>query len=429
MAGVKETPRQRMIAMMYLVLTALLAINVSKEVIDAFLVVNESIELTNEKFSQRLQSTYGTFEKMYQLNQHEVKPYWDKAREAKSLSEKMIEFISSLRYELISITEKIPIDSAKTIEIRNLKNKDNYSLTTAYFMGDSHDGSQGKSRYLKEKIIEHRQKMVELINPKDRNDLKLGLITDSTYFNADGQRQNWEAHHFYNTILAADITILNKIITEVYDAEFEIVNKLMDEINAEDFSYDKIDAKVLPDNNYIFVGDEYTAEVIVAAYDTSQSPEIYLMRDVDSLPISELSKAELINSIDGKSDIRLPARKTGINKYAGVIGVKTSTGETNYYHFSNQYIVAQPSITISVAEMNVLYIGVENTVSISVSGISKENLHPVISKGTITAGLSSDKWTVTVPPNERNTVITITAIINGTKKEMGSQNFRIRRLP
>lgn len=430
MAGVKETPRQRMIAMMYLVLTALLALNVSKDIIDAFLVVNESIELTNDKLVERLEDTYHIFEKMYQLNQSEVQSFWNKANEAKALSKETIDYVKNIRDELISVTEGISLDSAKSILVRDLRKKDNYSITTKYLMGDSHDGSKGKSGDLKEKIINYRQKLTGLIDFENINKLKLGLITDSVYFDADGQKQNWEAHHFYNTILAADITILNKIITEVYDAEFEVVNLLMDEINAEDFSYDKINAKVIPNSNYVFFGDEYKAEVFVVAYDTSQSPEVYIMKGVDSLSLNQMDKAVLLNNKnEGKTMIRFPANTEGLNKYAGVVSVQTSSGETNNYPFSNEYVVAKPSVTVSVEEMNVLYIGVDNTVSISVSGISKENLRPVISCGTIEPGLYGDKWIVNVPQDKKLATITVSSNINGRNMEMGSQKFRIKQLP
>lgn len=429
MASVRETPRQRMISMMYLVLTALLALNVSKEVIDAFIVVNESVEQTNELFSQKLENTYKTFETMYQLNQTEVLPFWNRAKEAKSLSVELVDYINMLRIELISITEGIPLDSAKVAVVRKLIKKDNFSITTKYFMGDTHDGSEGMARVLKNKIIEYRQRMMDLVDLKDREKLKFGLTTDSVYYNADGQRQNWEAHNFYHTILAADITILNKFITEVYDVEFEVVSVLMDEINAEDFSYDKIDAKVLPNSNYVFLGDEYTAEVIVAAYDTTQSPQVYLQKDVDFLSLNQLDNAISLDNEEGKAVIRLPANKLGINKYAGVIGVKTSSGQMNYFPFANEYFVAKPSVMVSVEEMNILYIGVNNTVSISASGITNENLFPMISYGTIKPDRYGNKWIVNVAPGESQTVISVMTELNGVRKEMGSQIFRIKRLP
>ena len=85
MASHRETPRQKMIGMMYLVLTALLALNVSKDILNAFSVVNDSVLLTNENYAQKSKSVYTNFEKNYSLNQIEVGPFWNKAKEAMHL--------------------------------------------------------------------------------------------------------------------------------------------------------------------------------------------------------------------------------------------------------------------------------------------------------------------------------------------------------
>ena len=429
MAAAKETPRQRMIAMMYLVLTALLALNVSKEVIDAFLVVNESVERSNDKLSEKIENTYATFKTMYQLNQIEVKPFWDRALSARKLSQNMSTYICNIKEELIAKTEGMSLDSARFAQLASLRKKDNYSITTEYFMGDSFDGAKGKSRELKNEIINYRQQMINLVDSANREKLKLGLITDSVYYNTDGKKQNWEAYHFYHTILAADITILNKFITEVYDAEFDVVNLLMDEINAADFSYDKIEAKLISGSDYVFYGDEYKAEVIVAAYDTSQSPVVYLKKGVESINLNKINQAQTLKSSNGKTIINLPANKLGINKFAGLIGVKTTSGDVNYFPFKNEYIVARPSVNVAVEEMNVLYIGVENTISVSVSGIPIENITTEISFGTIYKSNVPDKWIVSVPPGKNQAIIVVMATIDGQTREMGAQRFRIKRLP
>ena len=103
MAGYKETPRQKMIAMMYLVLTALLALNVSKEILDAFLVVNESIDITNQKFARRIDQTYVKFEQQYEMNQEKVKDEWKDAQEVRNYTKSLIKYVDSLKAEVIHL--------------------------------------------------------------------------------------------------------------------------------------------------------------------------------------------------------------------------------------------------------------------------------------------------------------------------------------
>ena len=98
-----------MIGMMYLVLTALLALNVSKQILDAFVVVNESMETTNENFSKKLDNTYSKFRIQYQLNPNKVGPYWDKAQEAHRLSEELANYIDSIKYVVMQKTARLPM--------------------------------------------------------------------------------------------------------------------------------------------------------------------------------------------------------------------------------------------------------------------------------------------------------------------------------
>ncbi|MFP4469947.1 MAG: gliding motility protein GldM [Bacteroidales bacterium] len=428
MAGYKETPRQKMIAMMYLVLTALLALNVSKEMLDAFIVVNDSVELTNENFSEKLEETYQSFENKYQINQNKVRPYWDKAQEAQLLSNEMVEYINQMKHELIARTEGISVDSARTVEASEIKNIDDYDTPTNYFMGDSEDGSKGHGIELKRRIEEYRENMLSLIDPEDRDRIKLGLNTEGDYRDADGMPLNWIQYNFYHSILAADLTILNKIITEVYNAEFDIVNFLLDDVDAEDFKYDQIDAKVLPRSNYIFRGDQYEAEIIIAAYDTKQTPEAYLQLGVDSLPAGQISSARPIEGEQGKVKVTLPANELGQKKFAGIIRVKSGLGEVNEYFFNDEYFVAEPSLTVSATKMNVFYVGVDNPVEISVPGVPEESITPSISSGTLKRAPDGN-WTVTVPVDQQETVISVSATIDGETRQMGAKTFRVKKLP
>jgi gliding motility-associated protein GldM len=429
MAAIRETPRQKMIGMMYLVLLALLALNVSKDVINAFVVVDENILESNENLSQKLQDIYSNFEKNYQLNQIKVLPFWEKAKEAKLLSHEMVKYIDNVRYGLISKTEGISIDSAKKISVKEIQKKDNYTIPTNYFLGNSDDGSDGIAKEFKDKINEYRQKLLKLVDPKNLDNVNLGLTTEGPYYNADGKEQNWETHYFYNTILVADIPILNKIISDVYNAEYDVVNLLHKSIGQGDFKFDRIEAKVLPKSNFVFIGDEYKAEIIVAAYDTTQSPEVYLLQGADYLPVTQYIQATLLDSKPGKIIINFPARSEGIKKYAGFVRAKTGTGFVNDYHFNSEYVVSKPSYTISAKKMNVFYIGVDNPVSISISGIPKENLTTSISCGSLKLDPFNDDWIVNIPTGFSEAIIIISANINGVKRELGSKKFRVKKLP
>jgi gliding motility-associated protein GldM len=426
MAGYKETPRQKMIAMMYLVLTALLALNVSREILSAFLVVNESMETTNKQFSAKVDEIYSDFEKQYSINPNKVEDYYNKAKEVRVLSGEMVKYIDGLKANVIAITERIPVEAADTIRLQYVEKKDNYDAPTNYFIGS--DTKRGEAEVLLAKITEFKQQLLKMISEKDREGFELGLKTDGEYRNRDGKEESWQMHHFYRTILAADITILNKLITEVYNAETNVVNYLYSSISAEDFKFDQVSAKVIPNSNYVFQGDKYQAEILVAAYDTKQNPEVYVLEGSDTLMESMESRATRIEGENGLVKLELPASSEGTKKYAGLIKMKTPWGTEKKYYFSHEYIVAKPSATISATKMNVFYRGVDNPVSISASGKADSQLFPELSAGKIIR--TDTGWIVRdLPPDAFETTVKINAEDNGTKKFMGQQKFRIKPLP
>jgi len=429
MAGYKETPRQKMIGMMYLVLTALLALNVSKQIMDAFIVVNESMEITNENFSSKLDNTYSKFKIQYQLNPNKVGPYWEKAQRAHALSDAMVKYIDSIKYIVIQRTDKLEtLADAKKIELRNVERKDNYDIPTRFFIGSSPDGSAGESRILKDKIIAYKKQMLDLVDPKYRSTIKIGMDTDGPFYDRDGKKQNWEMHNFYRTILAATVTILNKIEAEVYNGEFDVVNNLLSTITAEDWKFDEIQAKVIPKSSYVFLGEEYQAEILVAAYDTKQTPDVRYVLGSDTLTPSNFKNATSIPGTSGVVTLKLGGSSEGLKKFAGIIKIVSPLGDTMTFHFKDEFIVAKPALTISPTKMNVFYIGVDNPVAISVPG-GPERITPSISVGKIRP--EGKDWVVYDLPKSsiREAVVTVSAIFSGKSKNMGAFTFRLKTVP
>ena len=429
MAGYKETPRQKMIGMMYLVLTALLALNVSKQILDAFLVVNESMETTNENFSKKLENSYAKFKIQYQLNPNKVGPYWEKAQQAHILSDKFAKYIDSIKYLVIMRTDKLTsMQEARNLNLRNAKRKDNYDTPTRFFIGSSKDGSAGESKILKEKIENYKKQMLDLIDPKFRSSMKIGMDTHGPFYDADGNKQNWEMHNFYRTILAATVTILNKIKAEVYNSEFDVVNNLYSSIDALNFKFDKVSAKVIPRSSYIFLGDEYQAEIIVGAYDTKQNPMVRYALGADTLTPGNFKNATPLEGSNGVVTLKLAGSGEGLKKFAGIVKIVSPLGDTMTFHFKDEFIVAKPGITISPSKMNVFYIGVDNPVEISVPG-SPEKIIPTISAGSIRP--EGKDWIVSnlTASGAREAIITVNAVFSGKSKSMGSYKFRLKTVP
>lgn len=413
MAGYKETPRQKMIGMMYLVLTALLALNVSVELLNAFLVVNDSMEITNANFDAKAGSVYAAFERAYAASPDKVGPFWEKAKRARELSDGLKKYITQTKYDVLAFSDKISVEEAMKMQLVDFKTKDKYDEATVFFTKGSVDGSKGKARELKNKIEEYKAEMIKLVDPKYHATLKLGLKTDGEYKDASGNKENWEMHNFNHTILAADVVILNKLLAEVTNAELDVVNVLQSSISADDFKFDQVAATVVPKSQYIFMGENYEADVFLTAMDSRQN-------------FTASIGGRSVTSTAGVAKLVFPGNVEGPKSFTGSVSAKSPSGEVKSYPISIEYIVAPPTFSIAPTKMNVLYIGVDNPISISAGGVSSGQLSASITQGSITR--SGSTWIAKVTnPGKAN--ISVSANVGGKSKNMGSFEFRTKLVP
>src|SRR4051812_5540122 len=139
MSGGKETPRQKMIGMMYLVLTALLALNVSKEILNAFVIIEDGLNVTNKNFDSKNDLLYSKFSKALADNKTKTKPWFDKAQEAKKKSAELCAFIDEIKSEMYQKIQKIEKGVADTFQLKNLDSKDENNIPTELMIGAGAD--------------------------------------------------------------------------------------------------------------------------------------------------------------------------------------------------------------------------------------------------------------------------------------------------
>jgi gliding motility-associated protein GldM len=425
-----ETPRQRMISMMYLVLTALLALNVSKEILDSFLVVNEGLIITNENFDKKVNGTYTQFEKQLFINKAKVLPFYEKAMQAKKMSKELVDFIENAKVDVIAAESKLPKEECKNVDLRHITARDKYNEGTRYFIGDSPTGAGGRANEMKNRIEAYKAAMLNLLDSKSRNSVKIGLETKSGK-DAGGREQSWEMHHFYRTILTANVVTLNQLILEVKNAEFDVVNKLLESVSGKDFKFDKIGAKVVAKSNYVLTGETFEADIFVAAYDTKQNPTIEIGSGVDTITNQISGPITTVEGYQGVGKLKIPAGGPGVRQFGGLIKIKNAEGVEEKYPFNSEYVVGTPSATISPTKMNVFYIGVDNPVSISVPGASNEQVTASITGGggTITRATGNGLWTVKVTTQTQECMVNVAAKMGATSRAMGSMKFRVKRVP
>ena len=265
MAGYKETPRQKMIGMMYLVLTALLALNVSKDILNAFVIVNQGLTTSQLNTASKNALIYSNFEKSLMENPAKVKPYYDKALKAQNFAKDISQFIAELRTKIIAYvefgvkdkaTDPVKWAMADTMKVANITSKDNYDKAMEILIGFTEDGANGQGKILKDKLDQFKKDMLSLLEGKDRAlaEKSFPIKTDDMYSYTEDKMETWVNGNFYHTVLVADIALLNKMLIDVKTVEGDIIAKLFSAVDASSFKFDKIVGKVFP-NQIIFFLD------------------------------------------------------------------------------------------------------------------------------------------------------------------------------
>ncbi|MBL4710234.1 MAG: gliding motility protein GldM [Flavobacteriales bacterium] len=440
MAGGKLPPRQKMIGMMYLVLTALLAMNVSKDILNAFVTVNDGLEKTKHNFKEKNADQYSDFAKSNSENPVKTGPYYKKALSIKKIADEIVSHIDNIKVEIIvGIEPDITRESAigknqfgedTIVNLKHVKVKDNYLFSTNLLVGgDPVNPKTGElsAMELKGKLEFFRDAAKKLVTPKGAIDVSLDeTFTFNSAANAAGVVENWPSYNFHGVPAAATITLLTKMQTDVRNAESDVIKYLYSSVDAASYKFTGLDAAVIPESNYIIRGDSFRAQVFLAAFDTTMKPIIKLGTRYDTSTYAIGGDTVGVEIVNGKGYIKIPTNSLGLKEYKGVIDFKGPAGEIEHYPYSIAYQVAAPSTTISATAMNVFYIGVPNPVDISASGVAKDKVTASISNGTISK--KGEGWVVNVRKPGKAT-ISVNAEVDGARKTMGSMEFRVKKIP
>jgi gliding motility-associated protein GldM len=426
MAGQNLSPRQKMIGMMYLVLTALLALNVSKEIINAFVTINDSLEVTVKNLTGKNTQAYGAFEKQMQNDRAKTEPFYKKAMQIRTESDNLNKYVETLKEDLIRKTEQLQ-PGAKVMEVREITKKDDYDVPTTFMCGEKNDGRGAEAEKLKNKINSYKKNIITVLDKNDQ--AKYSSRLDGLFNTADPTKENnkemweegkrtWEMLNFYHTPVVATIALLTKIQSDVRNAESELISHLLSSINANDFKFDTLAPKVIAPSSYMIEGQEYTADIFLAAMSSTSDPDI-------TVGGSKLD----VNGGVGTYKVR--ASGVGEKKYAGLIRIKKPDNTFQEFKFENSYIVAKPSSSVAADKMNVIYIGVPNPITISVPGVPDEKVK-VAAVGVDLAPdpkLGKGHFIATAKGQPGKATIKVTADFNGKPMQMGDFEFRLKRIP
>lgn len=403
-----ETPRQKMIGMMYLVLTAMLALNVSAAILNGYTQVDDSLHATIDTMQDSNAETYATFKAALDKNPEKTQEWYDKAMEVKRVSDEFFEYVQKFKDDMVLLADgKKAVMNAKVSEIGK---KDDTNIPAQYAINEGH------ATELKEKINRFRNFLIKYTEEAPgatmfHEEMNRTFVTDDGE-NAEGEPVTWENMIFNEMPMCASITILTKLQNDIRHCEGVATRLLLGATDAGDLRVNKFNAYVIPSANYVVKGTKYTAQVILAAIDSTQTPEYYV-------------NGQKLNS---KGVYEVVANTVGVQKITGKIGYMDQQGVMQYLPFEREYTVGEPTATISNTDLNIMYRGYDNPFSISVPGVSAHLLQVKCAQASIQH--DGNMWIIRPSADSPdNLEIEVYATIEGTPTLMGSQLYRVKNLP
>jgi gliding motility-associated protein GldM len=401
MAGGKETPRQRMIGILYLVLLGLIALSVNDSLLDAFRNIRESLTTSTNNVNDGVNATFDSYYKnKVKIDSLKYKPRYDLAKKASTLSRDLENYIKELKEDLSEQGGGINENSG------DLEGRANVDISPRFMI------NEGKALELRKKINKTRQELLNLLDPNERKLVKISLSTIDPPAKA-GVSKSWEESNFGNGIpLTAALTALTKIQSDVKAAEYEMIKVILAE--QIDIPLDRFAAVAVAPTSYIIQGQPYTAEIFLTAYSSTLDQSISV--GGVQLPVR-----------DGKGIYTVNTMKEGTFSWVGNMTVIENGQPKTYSTPEQKYQVARPSAVVSPDNMNVIVAGVPNPFSVSAPGIPLGSIQVSMKNGTISG--SGGKYTVNSTSVGATAVITVTANIGGKVIGLGSTNFRVKKLP
>ncbi len=441
MAKGKETPRQKMIGMMYLILTAMLALNVSKEAVEAFKKVEDSLAKTTANYIKKNAITYAALDAAAAENPEKAGNWKAKGDEVHARADELFNYIQDLKVEIIKTAEGEDSEALlpdNQIDIYKVKKIDENNVPSNILIGADQGG---KANSLKALINDYRTFLVETLDGKDiaAEQSIMSILNTDDPINLEKKKETWANAQFQALPLVAVITILSKMQVDVRNTETDVLNFLYSQIDAASFKFTKIIPTVVPVSTYVMLGNEYEAQIFVAATDTTQDAEILIGNYTTSRSADGTSSYEMVGDYtkvpvneSGIGVYRVKPGSLGEKSFGGVIKLKSPDGAMRAYKFDSKYSVGMPNVVVSPTAMNVLYQGIKNPIDISVPGIGSDKLSVRMTNGEINKGKYKNyrgEWTAEPRTVGQNAQIIVSANINGKVQSFPPVEFRVRRLP
>lgn len=397
------SPRQKMINLMYIVLTAMLALNVSSDVLDGFTQVHEGLSRSNENVGHRNTAIYRQLEAFAEQNPGKGAQWLDKASQVRLATAGMLATVDSLKLEIVKKADGADGDPD------NILNRDDLEAAAVAMLAPGNP----RGEYLRKRVDAYREYICGYMpDSLKRANISSMLSTDPVLQKGTLTPQSWEESKFDQQPVVAAVTLLTKLQNDLLYAEGEALASIYSQVDAGDVRVNELNAYVMPQSRMVMRGGKYSANIVLAAVDTTARPVVY----VGGKPLG-----------NDRGLYELSPTQTGTFTYSGYLEVAHGDGTVTSHPFESSYTVIEPMATVSATMMNVLYAGIDNPVGISVPGVAMSDISATMTNGTLTR--SGDHWVARPGTVGKDATVTVTANMDGRQVQVAQTNFRVRKLP
>lgn len=392
-----------MINLMYIVLLAMLAMNISSDVLNGFSLVEESLSRSTSNANLQNDAIYREFAAADSANHEKAGQWYRKALDVKQMSDDLYNLADELKM-MIAVEA-----DGKDADPENIHNREDLEAATQVMLHPT----KGRGQDLYDAIVNYREQILAMIDDDVKRDIISGNFSTEVPQKIGSLGKNWQEYNYENTPVVAAITLLTKLQNDVRYAEGEVLHTLVNNIDVGDLRVNKLDAYVIPTSQNVVQGNPFQARIIMAAVDSTARPSIFI-------------DGKQIDTEDGWYQVA--TSKTGDYQLKGYMELKSGNG-TIRRDFVQNYSVVSPLATVSATMMNVLYAGYENPISISVPGVPSNMISASIRNGNGTIKASGNGYIVVPSKIGQDVIISVTAKQDGRSQSMGEYTFRVRQLP
>ncbi|MFN8417216.1 MAG: gliding motility protein GldM [Cytophagaceae bacterium] len=412
MATGKESPRQRMIGMMYLVLTALLALQVSSAIIEKFISLNSSMELAIDRAAAQNQMQYSAIQKAVKDRGNKTTELrlLEQSQQLKKQSNDLIVYMNQLKQEMIDA-------SGGKEEDGTLKGAKEETAIEVMMVGAS--PKTGKAYELQKRLNDYAA-FVQSVTGKPVPKLAMDGKEDPLYQNNTEQKnKDFAQLNFAQTPLVAAMAVVSELETRVVSIERDAVNDMMARVGLEDFKVDRLTPMVRSSSKYVPAGTPYQAEVFMSATSSSMLPQISVGSQALTVDGNGIGQFKFTAS-GGNYDPQGLAKKS----FTAQIKVKKPNGQDTVYNVTEEYYVVQPLIKVSSVASQSLYFNCGNKKEVNVPTLGAY-YNPTFSAAGASVKTTDKKGIIYITPNTS----TVELKVFSSGQYIGSEKYKVIPVP